>query len=167
MPELLRVAGQALVLAMIAAAVGYFSSRPLYSSIPPSQAQIKVAFTHGGNRKEACRRLKPEEIAKLPANERRANTCSGERLPLLVEFTLDDRLLLSEALPPTGIHADAPSRIYRKFTVEPGRHVFAARLRDTNRTEGFDYQNAFAVDLSPGQSLAVDFRPDKGGFTIR
>jgi hypothetical protein len=167
MPDILRLAGQAAVLAVVAAAVGYFSSRPLYSTIPPSQAQIKVAFTHGGERKEACRKLKPEEIAKLPAKERRANTCVGERLPLMVELALDDSPLLSENLPPTGLRSDAPSMLYRKFTVPPGRHQFTARLRDTNRTAGFDYENTFTVDLAPGQNLAVDFRPDQGGFVVR
>jgi hypothetical protein len=167
MPDMLRLAGQAVVLAIIAAAIGYFSSRPFYSSIPPSHAQIKVAFTHGGDRREACRRLKPEEIAKLPAKERRANTCSGERLPLVVEFTLNGQPLLAETLQPTGLHSDAPSRLYRKFTVPPGRHAFAARLRDTGRADGFDYENTFTVDLAPGQNLAVDFRPDQGGFVVR
>lgn len=42
----------------------------------------------------------------------------------------------------------------------------AARLRDTNRTDGFDYDASFDVDLAPAQNLALDFRRDIGGFVL-
>ena len=43
----------------------------------------------------------------------------------------------------------------------------AARLRDTDRTEGFDYQRSIEIDLVAGQNLALDFRSETGGFLIR
>jgi hypothetical protein len=51
--------------------------------------------------------------------------------------------------------------------VPAGAHVVVARLRDTPRDEGFDYERTEQVSLAPGQSLALDFRPGLGGFVIR
>jgi hypothetical protein len=40
------------------------------------------------------------------------------------------------------------------------------RLRDTARTEGYDYELDQIIDLRPQQNLAVDFRPEMGGFVL-
>lgn len=167
MPSAARILGQGAFYIAIAIAVGWFSSRPMYSQMSPEWAQIKVSFTHGGARLVDCRRLTPEEIAKLPANERRANTCSGERLPVFVALSIDGRRLFEGVLPPTGLGSDGPSHLYQKFAVPVGGHVLKAQMRDSRRTEGFDYEQSFAITLKPLQNLAVDFRPDEGGFVIR
>jgi hypothetical protein len=43
----------------------------------------------------------------------------------------------------------------------------ATRLRDTDRAEGFDYERKIDIELVPGQSLALDFRAETGGFLVR
>ena len=39
-----------------------------------------------------------------------------------------------------------------------------ARLRDSDREEGFDYKRDAIIELVPGQNLVVDFRSEMGGF---
>ena len=167
MPRLTQYLGQVAVLAAIAAFVGYFSAAPAYHQVPDGMAQIKLSFGHGGERVEDCRKLTPEEIAKLPPNERRPNTCLRERLPVTVVIELDGKPLYEDVLQPSGLSRDGPSETYRKFLVPAGPHRITARLRDSKREEGYDYQNEFEVDLAPLQNLAIDFKADQGGFLFR
>jgi len=167
MPDIARYAGQFLFFAAVAAFTGYFSSQPVYRQIPEGMAQIKISFAHGAARKVDCRKLTSKEIAKLPANERRPNTCSRERVPMRVQLTLDDRILYEEDLQATGLSGDGPARTYRKFVVPAGPHAIIARLRDSKRTDGFDYEATHQVTLKQYQNLAVDFKADSGGFQFR
>lgn len=162
-----RYVGQATIYGTLALAVGYFSHRPLVAYFPADKAQIKLSFAHGAKRAEDCRRLSPDEIAKLPPRERRPHTCGRERLPMRIQLLVDEIPIYDEILQPTGLSRDGPARIYRKFAVTAGRHEITARLRDSNRTAGFDYERRASIELMPLQNLAIDFSSDQGTFTIR
>ena len=167
MDNMLRYAGQVLVFAVVAAAIGYLSSRPLYRQFPDGMAQIKLSFAHGAAREQACRRFTPQEIAELPPSERRPNSCERKRVPIHVELELNEKVILDALLEPTGLAGDGPARVYRKFVVPPGQHLITARLRDSQRAEGFDYETRREVSLNRGQNLAIDFKSDAGGFIFR
>ncbi len=77
---------------------------------------------------------------------------------------LDGRVVARELLLPAGLHGDGASAVYRRCPVNAGRHRLVARLRDSDRTEGFDYEGAAEVELAPGQNFVVDFRSETGGF---
>lgn len=162
-----RWAGQALFYAAAAIVTGVFAIWPAWPQFPADRAQIKIAFAHGGARKEACRKLTAEEIAKLPARERRPSDCGRERVPLRFELRLDDEVLLARTLPPSGLSRDGPSQLYEKLAVPAGRHLVTVRLADSGRSEGFDFESRFELELRPRQSLAIDFQPDRGGFFLR
>lgn len=167
MPSPAQWAGQVLFYVAAAGVTGLFASWPTWSRLPPDQAQITIAFAHGGARKEACRKLTPEEIASLPAHERRPSDCRRERVPLRFELVLDDRPLLARTLPPSGLSRDGPSQLYEKLAVPSGRHTVTVRLADSGRASGFDYESRFELELRPRQNLAIDFGPDRGGFFVR
>lgn len=160
----LAILGQALAYLLFAAVLGVFSAAPSYTYLEPDRALIKLSFSHAAQRKGECRRLTPEEIAALPPNMRRTQDCPRERLPVLVELVLDGRVVARELLPPAGLHGDGASAVYRRFPVTTGRHRLVARLRDSDRTEGFDYESAAEIELAPGQNFVVDFRSETGGF---
>jgi hypothetical protein len=166
MAEPLRYLGQGAVYLLLALGIGYFSDSPAHTHFPPDRALIKLSFAHGA-RKEECRRRTEDELAKLSPNMRRPMACSRERLPVAVELLLDGAPLYQAVLPPTGLAGDGPSRVYQRFAVPPGRHELSARLRDSDRGEGFDYERTAAIELAPAQSLAIDFRPEMGGFVFR
>jgi hypothetical protein len=167
MVRLLRIAGQGLIYAAAAALIGFLASNPVYQQFPEGKAQLKLSFAHGAQRTKACRRLTSKEIAKLPPNERRPNTCERQRVAVHVQLDLDGKRLLDVSLEPIGLAGDGPARIYRKFTVEPGTHMVIARLRDSRKAEGFDYETRREIFLNPGQNLAIDFKADAGGFIFR
>lgn len=167
MPSPLQWAGQVLFYAAAALVTAGFATRPVYRQFPPDHAQIKISFAHGGARQANCRRLTAEEIAKLPPRERRPNDCARGRVPLHFELLLNDEPLFRSELQPTGVASDGPARIYEKVAVPAGRYRIVARLADSGRAEGFDWENRVEVDLVPLQNLAIDFAPDRGGFLFR
>jgi hypothetical protein len=167
MPSAFSFAGQAVVFAAVAAFVGYFAAHPLYHQVPEGDAQIKLALQHGGARVVDCRRRTAEELAKLPTTGRRPNDCSRERVPLAIELSVDGRPIYEDVLPPTGLSRDGASITYRKFLVPAGQHVIEAKLRDTKRSSGFDYEKRVEAELKPWQNLAIDFNAEKGGFLFR
>lgn len=165
MTSALRWLGQGLVIALLIAAMGIFVDTPAYTSFPADQAMIRLSFSHGGARD--CRERTPEELAALPPNMRSPMVCSRERLPLWLEVDLDGSPLVRTELPPGGLRGDGPSRIYEGFAVPPGRYTIEARLRDSAREIGFDWQRTAEVDLEPRQNLVIEFRSDAGGFVIQ
>lgn len=167
MHRVLQYLGQGVVYAICAAVIGYLSAAPAYRQYPEDMAQIKLSFRHGAKRVEDCRRLTPEEIAKLPPNERRPSTCSRERISIAVRILMDGQVLFDKTLQPTGLSGDGPAEAYQKFAVPAGRHRLEAFLRDSKREEGFDYRKTIDIELSPLQSIAIDFKADQGGFLIR
>jgi hypothetical protein len=163
----LRIAGQLALIAAVVAAVVALSDRPVYRATPPDTAVVVFTFVHGADRRAQCRRLTPEEIAKLPLNMRRVEDCPRRRQPVYVELDVDGRNLYRASLPPSGIAGDGPSRVYRRFVLPAGPHDFAVRMRDTARTDGFDHAGAESVRLAADQMFVVDFRSESGEFVFR
>jgi len=159
-----KLLGQAVVYGLFALAIGYLATRPVWSHFDASNARLLVSFTHGGKTAGDCHRRTAKELAELAPNMRMATVCTRERVPLLFEMSIDGRPVHRESLPPTGLRGDGPSRIYEKFSVQPGRHEVILKLRDTKRTDGFDYERRATVELKPGQNLSVDFKAAQGGF---
>lgn len=166
MTEALRWIGRGLVFLIMALLIGVFADTPSYTAFPPDQAMLRLSFSHGGQRPQ-CRERTPEELAQLSPQMRAPMDCPRGRLPLAVELELDGALLYRAELPPSGIAGDGPSRVYEGFRVAPGTYTIVARLRDSARETGFDYEREAEVTLAPRQNLVVDFRPDAGGFVLR
>lgn len=163
----LRLMVQFAVILALFAAVSAFAARPVYRQTPPGSAVVVLTFVHGADRKADCRRLTPQEIAKLPPNMRRVEECPRGRRPLYVELDLGGRSVYRASLPPTGIAGDGPSRVYERFVMPAGEYDVAVRLRDTARTEGFDHERKGRIVLTPDQLFVIDFRSESGEFVFR
>lgn len=163
----MRYGAQAVVYLLIAVVTGYLANSPSYVHFPEDRAQIILTLSHGAKPEGECRLLSAEEMARTAANMRRTKVCPRRRLPITVELTLDGRPIYRDMAQPGGLSGDAPSRIYRKFTVSPGRSRLVARLRDSARASGFDYERAADVELKPGQRFVIDFRANAGGFVFQ
>jgi len=163
----LRICGQLAVIAALFAGVAAFADWPVYRQTPRGTAIVMLSFVHSADRRAECRRLTPEEIAKLPPNMRRPLDCPRGRRPLHVELDVGDRVAYRASLPPTGIAGDGPSRVYQRFVLPVGPHDIAVRMRDTPRSEGFDHERNEQVTLAPDQMLVIDFRPEPAGFVFK
>jgi hypothetical protein len=163
----LRFTAGFLVIAALFAAVAWLSDHPVYRQIPRGSAVMMLTFVHGADRRGECRRLSPEEIAKLPPNMRRVQDCPRGRRSIYVELDLDGRNLYSATLPPTGIAGDGPSRVYQRFVLPARKYDVAVRMRDTARSDGFDHERHDMVEVAPDQLLVIDYRPESGEFIFR
>ncbi len=162
-----RLLGQFVTILALFAAVAVLADWPRLRNLPENSGVVLLSFVYGADRHADCRRLTAEEIARLPANMRKAEDCPRRRRPLYVELDLDDRPIFRAALPPTGIAGDGPSRVYRRFVVPAGEHDVKVRMRDTARAEGFDHRGERRVAIAPEQLLVVDFRADAKEFVFR
>ena len=167
MTKWLRHACQFILIAALFAAVAAFSNWPTYQTIPEGHAVIMLSFVHGSDRRAECRRLSPQEIAKLPPNMRRVQDCPRGRRPIYIELDLGGQTAFKASLAPTGIAGDGPSKVYERFVVPAGEHDIAVRMRDTSRAEGFDHARKERVTLAAEQMLVVDFRAESGEFVFR
>ena len=163
----LRTIGQFAVILALFAAVAVLANWPVYRQIPDDAGVVVLTFVHGADRKGECRRLSPEEIAKLPPNMRRAQDCPRVRRAIYVELDVDGRNVYRADLPPTGIAGDGPSRVYQRFVLPAGKYDVAVRMRDTARASGFDHEHRETVNFSPAQLLVIDYRPQSGEFIFR
>jgi hypothetical protein len=162
-----RYLGQFIAYALFAAVIGYFSTRPAYTHLAADEALIKLSFSHAGAHVHECRKLTQAELDRLPPNMRRPMECPRARVALLVELELDGKTLYRDTLPPSGLSGDGASTAYMKFPVTVGTHHLVARLRDSRRTDGFDYEQAVTLNLTPQQNFVIDFRPERGGFLFQ
>jgi hypothetical protein len=163
----LRICGQFAVIAALFAGVAALADWPVYRQTPPGTGIVMLSFVHSASRQAECRRLTPQEIAKLPPNMRRVQDCPRGRRSLLVELEVGGQVAFRAALPPTGIAGDGPSRVYQRFVLPVGQHEVAVRMRDTARTDGFDHERKERIALGADQMLVIDFRPEGGGFVFR
>ena len=165
--RLLRLAGQVLVVAALFAGVAWLSDRPTYRQIPEGFGVVMLTFVHGADRRGECRRLTPEEIARLPPNMRRVQDCPRVRRPIYVELDVDGRNIYRASLPPTGIAGDGPSRVYQRFVLPAGKYDVDVRMRDTARAEGFDHERHETIDFAANQLFVIDYGPESGEFIFR
>jgi hypothetical protein len=167
MPELRYILGQIVAFILFAIGLAYFSNSPSYTYHDPEKALIMVSFSHASERKEECRRFTPEEIAALAPNMRRPMDCPRERVPVYVEVLMDGNSILSKSYNPTGLAKDGSASIYERITVKPGQHQLIAKLRDSNRETGFDYEGDISININPKQLFVIDFRKDLNGFNFQ
>ncbi len=159
--------GQALLYAVFALIIGVFSHWPTYRHLADDEALIKLSFTHAAQRVDECRKLTPQELAKLPPNMRTPMKCGRERAPIVVEVDIDGKPAIRHVAQPSGLSRDGASSVYRRITVQAGTHQLAVRLKDNAGDGGFSYQSEKTVALAPAQILVIDFDPQRGGITFR
>lgn len=162
----IRYLAQGLLYVPLMAIIGYFSTYPVYTNVPPEQALVRLSFSHPGQRMVECRQRSAEELAKLPPNMRAAQDCSRERAPVKVALELDGKEVFQAVVPPGGLRKDLASTVYRRFPVTAGQHKVLARLSDQPSGE-YNHSKEAMLDLKPGSALVIDFHLDRGGFLFR
>ncbi len=84
-----------------------------------------------------------------------------------MELEVDGTIMLQLTAEPSGLWKDGPASIYERFDLPPGRHVLTARLRDSARSDGWDYTRSDTIELAAGRYMTVTFKAETGGFNYR
>lgn len=163
----LQIGGQIVATAALLAVVGALASGPSYRAFGPDEALVKVSITHATQRREACHKRSKEELEKLPPNMRAANQCSRERVPMELAIDVDGQRRLTAKAEPAGLSKDSAASVYRLFRVPAGRHTVAVRMRESLRSDGYDFTAEQVVELPRHKVLVVDFDDDAQAFRFR
>ena len=166
-PGAAQWAGQVLLYGLFALAIGVFSQWPPYRPIGSDQAVIKISVTRLGQPVGECRRLSPDELAKLPPNMRDPLQCPRERSPLTMEVDVGGQRVLQRVAPPSGLSKDGSASIYERLVVAAGPQRIDVHFKDDVRPGAVTYHRQASVNLVPGQVLVVDFDAEKGGITLQ
>lgn len=164
---ILTYSGQVALYGAFAVVIAAFSNWPTYRYLPEDHALIRLSMVHQAERVHECEAVSAEELAALPPTMRAPVKCPRERAPLTVEVDIDGALVHQQTVSPSGLSGDGPASVYRRLTVPAGVHYLSVRLRDSIRTDGFDFEGNAIVDLAPAQILVVDFDAENGAFTFR
>ena len=167
MHSVLRYSMQALAYALFAASIGWLATNPIYEYADPESASFKISLSHAADRVAPCVPLTQEEIAALAANMRQAEACERERLPVVLELDIDGQAALRINAPATGLWNDGPASIYQRLELPAGSHRFSVRLRDTARSDGWDYSFESEANFAAGRNYTLTFRGENGGFRFR
>lgn len=158
---------QGLLYAALAGAIAVFSHWPRYQPLAADQAVLKISFLHHGQRLSACVEQSPEELAKLPPNMRAPMRCPRERAPVSIEVDFDGKPLYRGSANPAGLSRDGAASVYRSIPVSAGSHRLQVRMRDSVRSEGFDFEHDEVVQFEPMQVRVVDFSNEHGKIILR
>ncbi len=158
---------QVLLYGVFAAFVGYFSIAPSYRYADAGLATLKLSLSHAADRVVECVKLTPDQINERARRGEPLNECERERLPLTVELDVDGETVLRVTAAPSGLWNDGPASVYERIEIDPGPHTITARLRDSARHEGWDYEHTETVVLEPARYFTVTFRAETGGFAYR
>lgn len=165
MKTAMSMLGRFAVLALIFMGAAALSNWPSHRSLPEGVGVLTLSFSHGADRKAACRKATPEELAALPANMRRPEICPRERPAIGIEFDIDGKRVFEANVPPSGIAGDGPSRVHQRFLLPAGRYEVAVRMRE--RPDGeFTWRGERSIELDPADHRVIDFRADAGGFVF-
>ena len=165
LPAWLRWSGQAVLYALFAAFIGYFSTSPPYRLRGDDNAIVKLSFSHSAQLAHPCRTRTEPELARLAPNMRTKMDCRRERAPVTVELDMDGKPLYRITTQPTGLHQDGSATVYRRLEIPAGRHVFHARMAD-GPDGTFQHSRDIDLELVPGEVLIVDFLAGDGGFVF-
>ena len=162
----------------------------------PQHAVIRLTWRARGHRLEECRRLSPDELAKLPVHMRREEVCEGRILAYGLRVSLDGRTVVDEMVRPAGARADRPLYVFHEIPVPPGERVLgvsflredvlegAARSAEEERERGMKGDSAvgqrslaqeapaelrFAgrLRLEAGQVALVTYDPDERRIVVQ
>jgi hypothetical protein len=158
---------QAVLYAVFAVSIGYFSLSPAYQYADEEMASIKLSLSHAAERVEECVKLTPNEINERALAGEPISECGRERLPLTIELEIDGVVVFRDEPQPSGMWGDGPASVYERFDVAPGPHIVTVRLRDTAREDGWDYMHSDEMVLLPGRYFTITFRAETGGFRYR
>lgn len=156
MNGVLRWVGQAVAWLVFAALVGVFAHWPVFSQIPEDYGELTLSLAHLTERVGPCIQRTPEELAELPPNMRIPEECPRERVPAVIEVTVDDRTLLARSVRPAGLFSGGRVYLVESWPLPAGTYTLQLRLRDSPREQGFDKEQQFELRLSRGASAVLD-----------
>ncbi len=165
MKTAIKMLARLAVLTLVFMGVAALSNWPSYRNLPEGTGVLILSFSHGADRRAACRKATPEELAKMPPNMRRPEICPRDRPSIRVEFDIDGKRMYEAEVPPSGIAGDGPSRVHQRFVLPAGSYDVAVRMAEQPQGD-FTWAGERTIGIDPGANRVIDFRANAGGFVF-
>lgn len=143
-------AAAAILLAVPALLILFFSGSPSYSFYPKDESMLVLSLKQTAPPR-SCRELSKEEIERLPPHMRTTVECSRERWPIALRLEIDGEVRLAREYRPAGLWSDGPAYVYEKFALKPGPHVIRLALRET--PTGVETVRSAPIDFRAGRMV--------------
>jgi coenzyme F420-reducing hydrogenase delta subunit/Pyruvate/2-oxoacid:ferredoxin oxidoreductase delta subunit len=154
-PKGLIAAAAVMLAAACAGILAWGSDRP-YAS-PPLSSQLVVSFKHPGRAGEHCRKVSPEEKAKLPLHMQRDEICERTRGQVRLKVEVDGAVVLERRFEPRGLRADGNSIALEHLPIEPGSHNVRVSIGDSPDPAQWDFADNRTLTIEPGARTVVLF----------
>lgn len=146
-----------------AATLGALLAMRLASFVPYTAerdvaAVVRLGWRARGERVNECRRLTPEELAKLPAHMRQTEVCEGRLLPYRLTVSIDSAPVVDRLVHGAGAREDRPLYVFEDLPVTPGPHRLSVRFT----LVGTATRAASAVGPATPPRLALDTTVELG-----
>jgi hypothetical protein len=155
------------VLAVIVLVAGVASLAALagvpYAAEHPGDAVIRLAWRARGERGQRCRRLSPDELAKLPVHMRQEEVCERGMLPYHLRVAIDGRTMVDQEVRAGGAQSDRPLFVFQELPVPPGEHRVTITFE---RAESHDDKNRGQADEESDDRELRDLRATPRRLTL-
>ncbi len=155
------------VLAAVAAFVGFITSRPAYCFNTDDKAQLAVSFKNTTPRLHECGEAELKSYISgrkdRPRHMRNAQAECGsrERYPLALRITVDGEVLTEKEIPASGWRHDTSIFVLEQKMVSVGHHAVTLELGEKGTTEGYPFKISREIDFGPRDVVAFNFKkPD-------
>jgi hypothetical protein len=138
--RLARVAGAAAVAGGLTLAIVGLSQVPWDADASGGGGLLRLAWRYRSALVNECRRLTPDELARMPVHMRQATDCERRLRPYVLTLELDGVVVMRDTARARGARADRPLAVFLERPLAAGR----AALRVT-----------FAPVAVPGDSAGV------------
>lgn len=157
MTPTVRGALGALGMASVLVLIRVLSFAP-YTAERDAGAVVRLAWRARGERVRDCRRLTPEELAKLPAHMRQEEVCEGRILPYRLAVQVDDHTTVDRLIHGAGAREDRPLYVFQDLAVRPGVHRIAIRFTLEGTPATLETRLATPPRLTLDTTLTLDAR---------
>jgi len=147
-----------------------------YTTEREAGAIVRLAWRARGERVRDCRRVTPEELAKLPVHMRQEVVCEGRVLPYRLVVDLDDSAVVNHLIHGAGAREDRPLYVFQDLTARPGVHRIFVRFTLEGRPQEHDETRLstpprLALDttlsLAPHRVLLVTYDEEREQLVVR
>jgi coenzyme F420-reducing hydrogenase delta subunit len=142
----------------------FFSMKPIYPFYSKGDSLIKLAIKYSSRFKAECRELTEKETEGKLRHMRKTESpfsnmrmdCSGERLPISIEISLDNKNISTKTYYPSGMKNDGPTFVYDEIHAAPGMHKIDIRIKDSKEINPLDYRFEKEIEAKSGEAAVID-----------
>ncbi len=122
-------------------------------------SQLVVSFKHAGQHKSGGSMSDDENV--LP-HMRRPRTTERGRVPVRMRVLVDGEVISEEAYQPGGLFGDGASIAIAEFGIDPGTHLVAVQLADSDSVNVWKYRFEESLQFEPSSRRVVLFESTRG-----